>query len=271
MDADITGGAHDGNLYVAYMDYGVGSDTDIFFKRSTNGGTSWSGAIRINDDSPGNGRDQFHPWISVDETGLISVIFLDRRNDPNNYLYDCYMTHSDDGGLNWSPNIRVSDVSSDPQAGSMRAGLLGEYIGLTSSNGRLNPLWTDTRRGHQDAFTARIYTDPPVDLQVIPEVTELQPGDDLEYTVHFTNTTDEEIDLWGGGFVTPPWGDAFEYGPVDGPAAIHLNPFTGGQLTIVHRIPMETPQGQYYYTVRGAELPFRMIDEDTFGFTVGSP
>jgi hypothetical protein len=271
MEADITGGSHHGNLYVAYTDYGPGSDTDIFFKRSTNGGASWIGPLRINDDSPGNGRDQFHPWTTVDETGLISVVFLDRRNDSNNYFYDCYMTQSDDGGVTWSENIRLSDVSSDPQAGQVTAGLLGEYIGVTSSYGRVNALWTDTRRGHQDAFTARVYTDPSVDIQVIPESTSLTPGDDLSYTVHVTNTTGENVDFWGAGYVTLPWGDPFGFGPVDGPAPIHLGPFGQGQVVITHRLPNSTPAGRYYYTLRAAQLPYNMIDEDTFNFTVEAP
>lgn len=271
MDADITGGPFDGNLYVAYMDYGVGYDTDIFFTRSTDGGNTWSTAVRINDDAVGNGRDQFHPWITIDEEGLISAIFLDRRNDPGNYLYDCYMTHSDDGGSTWSENIRISDVSSDPQAGVVAAGLLGEYIGVTSSHGRVNALWTDTRRGHQDAFTARVYTDPLIDMQVIPGSTVFSPGDDLDYTVKITNTTEEDIDFWGAGYLTVPWSNAFGYGPVDGPVSVHLGPFAQRQLMISHRLPPGTPLGDYYYTLRGAELSGTMIDEDTFGFTVESP
>lgn len=271
MEADITGGTYDGNLYVAYMDYGPGSDTDIFFRRSTNGGISWSGPVRINDDGASNGRDQFHPWISVDEMGVITVIFLDRRNDPNNYLYDLYMTQSTNGGSSWSENIRITDVSSDPQAGQVTAGLLGEYIGLTSSYGRVNALWTDTRMGHQDAFTARIYTDPTVDIQVIPETTTLSPGDDLSYTVHITNTTGDVIDFWGAGFVTTPWSEPFGFGPVDGPIPLSLNPFFEGQAVITHTIPLGTPQGSYHYTLRIGQLPDNMIDEDTFHFTVESP
>jgi len=271
MDADITGGPYNGNLYVAYMDYGPGSDTDIFFRRSTNGGDNWSGPVRINDDPPGNGRDQFHPWISIDEDGRITVIFLDRRNDPNNYLYDCYMTQSTNGGISWSGNVRISDVSSDPQAGQVNSGLLGEYIGLTSSHGRVNALWTDTRMGNQDAFTARSYTDPSVDVQVVPGPTELAPGDDLSYTLHVSNATGEAIDFWGAGFVTLPWAGPFSYGPLDGPIEVNLGPLEDGQVSITHRLPLGVPDGRYYYTLRAGQLPNVMIDEDTFGFTVSSP
>jgi hypothetical protein len=79
------------------------------------------------------------------------------------------MTTSADGGDTWSPNERITTVSSDPTAGSTlgdceqaanapvilasRAGLIGEYIGVTASSiDDIHPIWTDTRFGHQDVF-----------------------------------------------------------------------------------------------------------------------
>lgn len=155
MDVDITGGPYNGYVYIAYMDYGA-TDTDILFTHSTDGGNNWSTPIRINDDPQGNGCDQFHPWAFVDTDGTINVVFYDRRNDPANLLMDVYLTQSTDGGLTWSTNKRVTTVSSDPTAGLFKAGLLGEYIGLTAFDGCVHPVWTDTRLGNQDVFTARV-------------------------------------------------------------------------------------------------------------------
>jgi len=154
-----------------------------------------------------------HLGLSMDEAGVLSVVFLDRRNDPNNYLYDLYISQSSDGGSSWSRNLRISDVSSDPQAGSITAGLLGEYIGVTSSHGRVNSIWTDTRNGHQDAYTARIYTDPAVDARAIPESTDLQLGDTLRYTIRAVNTSGVPVAFQGAGFVTTPGGEPFGFGP----------------------------------------------------------
>jgi len=177
MDVDITGGPYNGNICVAYMDYAPGNtDTDIYFTRSTDSGSTWSERVRINDDPLNNGCDQFHPWLTVAPDGSIIVVFLDRRLDPGNLLMDLYMTTSTDGGDTWSPNERITTVSSDPTAGSEshaleyttdefpikiteptilagRAGLLGEYIGVTASAiDDIHPIWTDTRFGHQDVF-----------------------------------------------------------------------------------------------------------------------
>ncbi len=177
MDVDITSGPNNGTIYVAYMDYAPSNtDTDIYFTRSTDGGSTWSEKVRINDDPLNNGCDQFHPWLTVAPDGSIIVVFLDRRLDLGNLFMDLYMTTSADGGDTWSPNERITTVSSDPTAGSAlcvvnypreeyprkiteplilagRAGLLGEYIGVTASSiDDIHPVWTDTRFGHQDVF-----------------------------------------------------------------------------------------------------------------------
>ena len=188
LDVDITGGPNNGQMYVAYMDDASGfTDTDIFFTRSTDGGSTWSQKMRINDDPQNNGCDQFHPWLTVAPDGCIIVVFLDRRLDSGNLLMDLYLTISTDGGTTWSANERITTVSSDPTAGSWqkmgyypikceapfiladRAGLLGEYIGLTaSSTDDIHPLWTDTRLGDQDAFFGIKDTTSP-HVQEIPE------------------------------------------------------------------------------------------------------
>ncbi|MCK4452776.1 exo-alpha-sialidase [candidate division WOR-3 bacterium] len=177
IDVDITGGPYNGNIYVAYMDYASGNtDTDIYFTCSTDGGNSWSQKTRINDDPLNNGCDQFHPWLFVAPDGNIIVVFLDRRLDSGNLLMDLYMTTSTDGGNSWSSNERITTVSSDPTARSVfstsnqplnkfpikinhpviltgRAGLIGEYIGVTASSiNDIHPIWTDTRFGDQDVF-----------------------------------------------------------------------------------------------------------------------
>ena len=164
MDADITGGPYNGNLYIAFMDDRGNGDMDIYFTRSTDNGITWSTPVRVNDDPPANGRDQFHPWLFVDNTGKIHLAFYDRRDDPSNYYYNVYYTSSTDGGLTWAANRRVSSESSAPVAN--KGGVLGEYFGVAGHDGKPYICWTDTREGHQRIYFGTDTTNSGVDQVV---------------------------------------------------------------------------------------------------------
>lgn len=186
--ADVSGGAFDGRFYCAFVDYAADGFLDLYMTRSTDGGETWSPRQRLNDDPLGNNIDQFKPWVSVNPDGVVSVAFYDRRLDPNNLDFDMFVTHSFDGGDTWTPNQRVSEVSSSPFnaaktnsvgpltpfdpgqpiAMSPNAGLIGEYIGIASSRLRATIAFTDTRNGHQDVYAAnmplRLFPPRPIPL-----------------------------------------------------------------------------------------------------------
>jgi len=177
MDVDISDGPHSGRVHVAYMDDTASNGMDLFYKFSDDGGVTWSTRVRLNDDPTGVDIDQFHPWLAVNpDTGDVAVMFYDRRLDPGNLWMDVYWTHSSDGGATWSPNERITTVSSDPTAGSdflrdrfskigdrfsNRAGLIGEYNGMCASGTGWNMVWTDTRGGDQDTYTAPLDFEEP--------------------------------------------------------------------------------------------------------------
>ncbi len=177
LTADITDGPYDGRFYCAFTDRAADGFLDAYMTVSTDSGKTWSPRLRLNDDPVGNGVDQFHPWISVNPDGVVSVAFYDRRLDPSNLEFDLWMTHSFDGGQTWTPNQRVSNVSSNPfYAASAKsspqikpydnrtpitllnpnAGLIGEYIGLTSTRLRATVVFTDTRNFNQDVYAANM-------------------------------------------------------------------------------------------------------------------
>jgi hypothetical protein len=190
MDVDISGGTYNGRVYIAYMADSASNGTEMYHRYSDDGGTTWSSRVRLNDDATGQEIDQFHPWLAVNpDTGEIAVMFYDRRNDPANLLMDVYWTRSTDGGASWTPNERITTVSSDPTAGKRsqfpnrfpengRAGLIGEYNGLCSAGSGWNMVWTDTREGNQDTYTAPIREITP---SPSPSAT-ASPTPDMTYT-----------------------------------------------------------------------------------------
>ncbi|MFH2048787.1 MAG: hypothetical protein ABIJ12_05010 [bacterium] len=183
-DADITGGPFDGNIYITYTNLGpedsFDGNTDVDFIRSTDNGLTWSERFKINDDVNSHLIDNFHPWLIVNQEGVICVVFYDQRNDsPNYYLFDLYAAYSFDGGETFTTNHRISSVSSSPgslkhtdmeellsydEHGNIiqpminsRAGLIGEYIGVTAYYDKINAVWTDSRDGNSEVYTANWY------------------------------------------------------------------------------------------------------------------
>jgi hypothetical protein len=143
----------EGNVYIVYAEdpaaQGPPDDGDIRFIRSTDRAVTWSAPILVNDDA--TTRDQWWPAITVQQDdGTIHMVWLDRRLDVNDVLYDAYYASSTDLGLTINPNVRVTTAPSNPGAETF----LGDYIDIDASTGSLHPIWIDIRRGEQDIFTA---------------------------------------------------------------------------------------------------------------------
>ncbi len=156
---------NDGRWEQPFEIYGhTGQHGDIAFSRSTDGGATWSAPARVNDDPIANGVDQMDPAIGVSPSGTIGITWLDRRLDPNHFLYDAFYSQSTDGGLTWSANQRVSEVSSNPLAvpdGELN-GRLGEYGALAFGTDYVLPSWIDSRNGRvEDFYVARGYFSGP--------------------------------------------------------------------------------------------------------------
>jgi hypothetical protein len=149
FDVDRSAGPYSGSIYVAWSDKRDG-DPDIYFTYSRNGGDTWSTPIRLNTDPVGNGKDQFFPWLSVDDKGRVNVIWYDARNDPDNQILEVWGAVSRDGGQSFDTNFLISDVPFDPCLDSF----LGDYNGVVATpNDRIYPLWTDLRSGDEDVYT----------------------------------------------------------------------------------------------------------------------
>jgi hypothetical protein len=108
--ADRRGGEFADDLYLVFSDNRNGqrtsSNTDVFLFTSKDGGTTWIGPTRVNDDPsrqptlaegtrdcgrvvgrtcPTNalafGNDQWFPWVAISDKGDLNVVWSDRRLD----------------------------------------------------------------------------------------------------------------------------------------------------------------------------------------------
>ncbi|MEZ4655546.1 MAG: sialidase family protein [Candidatus Eisenbacteria bacterium] len=118
---DESDGFRAGWVYCLYADEPVASNgMDIWIRHSSDNGNTWSERVRVNDDPLGQNRDQFHPWISCDEQGVLYAMWYDRRDDASNLDWHIYASRSQDGGLTWETNERITDVPSSPSDAAAR-------------------------------------------------------------------------------------------------------------------------------------------------------
>ncbi len=131
--------------------------TRIWFARSTNGGTSWSTPVMLNNQASKN--DQFAQALTVDDTtGKISVIYYDTVNDTNRLKTHLFYQSSDDAGVSWSAPFQVTTAQTDEtSAGADFGNQYGDYNSLSGRGGIFFPSWTDRRSGsHEEIWTAAI-------------------------------------------------------------------------------------------------------------------
>jgi hypothetical protein len=149
-----TGGPQ-GTVHILYEDKtgptaGL-SDRDIFYKRSTDGGKTFSAAKVLNDDDPdnkepGGGHLQVNPNIAVAPNGRIDVSWWDFRHDTGGFTNDVYYAYSNDNGTTWSKNIRISDRSIDRRVGIWSNGYdMRTPVGMAATNDLAVLAWDDTR------------------------------------------------------------------------------------------------------------------------------
>ena len=164
LAVDNTGGSYDGSVYIAWNDMREGN-ADAFLMGSHDAGATWGEQVRVNDDDPNNGADQFFPAVCVGGNGTVCVSFYDRRDDANNTLLKYYMAQSVDGGATFLPNFPLSNVQFDGNAaGGRRKGgvfsgtpFMGDYTAVAAAPDFCIAIWCDTRDGTAEAPNSDIY------------------------------------------------------------------------------------------------------------------
>lgn len=140
-------------------------DPDVLARCSSDGGTKWSQARRLNDDRVGNGLSQLMPRLAFSPEGRLDAIFYDRRRDRSNLFNYVFFTFSADGGRTWAPNARLTRHASNSRVGPEYANPsaegqveFGSRLGLLSHQGGALAAWADTRNSPPDTKGQDVFT-----------------------------------------------------------------------------------------------------------------
>jgi len=150
MAVDLSNGPDRGTIYLVWANVGTpgintGNDINVYLIKSADGGDTWSTPVKVNQDVPGQGKEHYFPWITVDAvTGGICIIYYDDRNVTPTQA-ETWVSYSYDGGNSFT-DFRVSDVSFTPfPIPGLVYNYFGDYIGIQSLNMKVYPFWTDNR------------------------------------------------------------------------------------------------------------------------------
>ncbi len=165
MAVDRTNGPGRGNIYIVWPQKGVapaGSDPDIVMIKSTDGGTTWSTPVRVNNDPINNARDQYYPWMTVDQTtGALYSVWYDSR-DMSNDSATVYVGRSIDMGQTWE-NLKISDSKFKPKPISgLAGGYQGDYIGIAAKDNNVWAYWAEDRTGNYQGWVGKASFGPTI-------------------------------------------------------------------------------------------------------------
>ena len=120
-------------VHVVWYDDRTGN-SQIYYKRSTDGGLNWETETRLSDDAAW----REHPAIAISGSHVY-VVWHDSRNGGLNI----YFKRSTDGGATWSPDAQLTSAGVDAHAS------------IAASQSQIHVVWGDNRTGHAEIYTRR--------------------------------------------------------------------------------------------------------------------
>ena len=125
-----------GTIFVVWQDdrNNAGSTSDIYFSRSTDNGSTFSSAVRVDDAA--SSTDQVTPKIVVDPAGKLHAVWSDARLGTYSKIY---YANSTDNGSTWSAGVGVNNTGAGSQVNPCLA---------VDSGGNIFVVWEDLRSGY---------------------------------------------------------------------------------------------------------------------------
>jgi hypothetical protein len=160
--SDPTVASRGGITLVAWADYREGASR-IYYVRSTDGGSTWStpsGQPLLTQSFP-SAVHHVMPQVVAEPGGTFACVYYEFGPKPVSMLIDVVLSRSADGGLTFGREV-LTDQPWDPAVdapwshGDPAVTFIGDYMGLDASSRGAQPVWTDTRTGIQELFTATV-------------------------------------------------------------------------------------------------------------------
>jgi hypothetical protein len=153
---DIAVDPTSGKLYAVWQDarFSGGAFDSIALSMSTDGGFTWSPAIKVNATPtaiPDGNQQAFTPSVHVSADGTVGVTYYDFRNntsDPDTLPTDYWIVHCHSNcasASNWGAEARLTDTPFDMRRAPFAGGFFtGDYEGLTAAGTRFGAFYSAT-------------------------------------------------------------------------------------------------------------------------------
>jgi hypothetical protein len=158
-------------VHVVWRDTRDGN-SEIYYKRSTDGGVSWGADTRLTY----NTADSRHPIVSVSDQ-VLHVVWHDNRHG----AAEIYYKRSTDGGISWEADTRLTNNSAESRTAS-----------VSVSGTVVHVVWQDDRDGNYEIYYKR---DPTGNPTVPNQVVLVSPSDGEIIT------TDSVTFIWNQSFL----------------------------------------------------------------------
>jgi hypothetical protein len=272
ITADNSYGPNRGRLYLVYASNtpaGDGNKPDIFCRYSDDQGATWSAAVVVNDDANTTANHQWHPSIWCDKTsGRLFVKWMDTRDTPTSDSAHIYASYSDDGGVTWATNQRITtakmriNCSTCPGGGTPR--YQGDYDAITALDNQALMVWTDFRAGNFGSYVGFF---PDFAMLVSPSVDSVaNDQDSVFYSVNVPSVKLYDQDAIFTAVIAPS--PAAGNIDIDFPNGNTLSSFPGTVQMRV-RTSGNVPVGNYTITITGKGPNGTPVHKRTVTLSVG--